>query len=62
MKNMSTWIELCDQAIQARAASIDQYLMYIKKAKAFNKLHRYEEALISAESAIAIYPKKKKLT
>jgi tetratricopeptide (TPR) repeat protein len=51
-------IELCDQAIQASASSIDQYLMYVKKAKALNKLHRYEEALKSAEAAVAIYPKK----
>jgi len=51
-------IELCDQAIQASASSINQYLMYVKKAKALNKLHRYEEALKSAEAAVAIYPKK----
>lgn len=51
-------IELCNQAIQASDSSINQYLMYVKKAKALNKLHRYEEALKSAEAAVAIYPKK----
>lgn len=51
-------IELCDKAIQASASSVNQYLMYVKKAKALNKLHRYEEALKNAEAAVAIYPKK----
>ena len=32
--------------------------MYVKKAKALNKLHRYEEALKSADLAVTIYPKK----
>jgi tetratricopeptide (TPR) repeat protein len=32
--------------------------MYVKKAKALNKLHRYLEALESADSAITVYPKK----
>ena len=51
-------IELCDQAIQANASSVNQYPMYVKKAKALKKLHRYEEALKSVEAAVAIYPKK----
>ena len=51
-------IELCDQAIQADASSTHLYLMYVKKAKALNKLHRYGEALESADSAITIYPRK----
>ena len=32
--------------------------MHVKKAKALNKLHRYEEALKSADLAVTIYPKK----
>jgi len=51
-------IEICDRAIRADASSINRYLMYVKKAKALNKLHRYEEALKSAESAVTICPKK----
>ena len=51
-------IEICDQAIKADASSDNRYLMYVKKAKALNKLHRYEEALKSADLAITIYPKK----
>jgi len=51
-------IEICDQAIKADASSDNRYLMYVKKAKALNKLHRYEEALKSADLAVAIYPKK----
>lgn len=51
-------IELCDQAIQADGSSTNIYLMHVKKAKALNKLHRYREALESADSAITIYPKK----
>ncbi len=51
-------IELCDEAIQADASSTNLYLMHVKKAKALNKLHRYTEALESADSAITIYPRK----
>ena len=51
-------IEICDQAIKADASSDNRYLMYVKKAKALNKLHRYEEALKSADLAVTIYPKK----
>ena len=51
-------IELCDQAIQTDTSSTNIYLMYVKKAKALNKLHRYEEALANADSAITIYPRK----
>ena len=51
-------IEICDQAIQSDASPVNQYLMLVKKAKALNKLHRYEEAINSAEDAVAIYPKK----
>jgi len=51
-------IELCDQAIQADASSTNIYLMHVKKAKALNKLHRYAEAIESADSAITIYPRK----
>lgn len=51
-------IELCDQAIQNDDSPANKYLMYIKKAKALNKLHRYAEALESVDSAITIYPRK----
>ena len=51
-------IEICDQAIKADTSPDNRYLMYVKKAKALNKLHRYEEALKSADLAITIYPKK----
>lgn len=51
-------IELCNQAIQADASSTNIYLVHVKKAKALNKLHRYEEALANADSAITIYPRK----
>ena len=51
-------IEICDQAIQSNTSPINRYFMYVKKAKALNKLHRYEEALKSSDLAIAIYPKK----
>ena len=51
-------IEICDQAIQSSTSPINRYFMYVKKAKALNKLHRYEEALKSSDLAIAIYPKK----
>src|SRR5574343_1711830 len=45
-------IEICDQAIKADASSDNRYLMYAKKEKALNKLHRYEEALKSADLAV----------
>ena len=51
-------IEICDQAIQPNTSPINRYFVYVKKAKALNKLHRYEEALKSSDLAIAIYPKK----
>lgn len=51
-------IEICDQAIKADTSPDNRYLMYVKKAKALNKLHRYEEALKSADLAVTIYPKK----
>lgn len=51
-------VELCDQAIQIDTSSVYRYLMYVKKAKALNKLHRYDEALKNADLAIAIYPKR----
>ncbi len=51
-------IEICDQAIQSSTSPINRYFMYVKKAKALNKLHRYEEALKNSDLAIAIYPKK----
>ena len=51
-------IEICDQAIKVDASSDNRYLMYVKKAKALNKLHRYEEVLKSADLAVTIYPKK----
>ena len=51
-------IELCEQAIQADASSTNLYLMHVKKAKALNKLHRYAEAIESADSAVTIYPRK----
>ena len=51
-------IEICDQAIKADTSPDNRYLIYVKKAKASNKLHRYEEALKSADLAVAIYPKK----
>ena len=51
-------IEICDQAIKADASSDNRYLMYVKKAKALNKLHRYEETLKTSELAVTIYPKK----
>ncbi len=38
-------IELCDQAIQANASSVNQYPMYVKKAKALNKLHVMKKLL-----------------
>jgi tetratricopeptide (TPR) repeat protein len=51
-------IEICDQAIKADTSPDNRYLIYVKKAKALNKLHRYEEALKSADLAVTIYPKK----
>ncbi|MCP5374879.1 MAG: hypothetical protein H6743_02125 [Rickettsiaceae bacterium] len=51
-------IEICDQAIQTDSSSVNRYLIYVKKAKALNKLHRYEEALKTSELAVTIYPKK----
>ena len=51
-------IEICDQAIKADTSPDNRYLMYVKKAKALNKLHRYEEALKTSELAVTIYPKK----
>ena len=51
-------IEICDQEIQSNTSPINRYFVYVKKAKALNKLHRYEEALKSSDLAIAIYPKK----
>lgn len=33
-------IEICDQAIQTDSSPVNRYLMYVKKVKALNKLHR----------------------
>jgi tetratricopeptide (TPR) repeat protein len=57
-ENYEHVIEICDRAIQAEVSPVNQYLIYVKKAKALNKLHRYEEALKSADAAVAIFPKK----
>jgi tetratricopeptide (TPR) repeat protein len=51
-------IELCNQAIEPDIAVIDRYFMLVKKAKALNKLHRYDEALKTSDLAVKIYPKK----
>ena len=51
-------IEICNQAIQVDTLPVNRYLIYIKKAKALNKLHRYEEALQTSELAVELYPKK----
>ena len=49
-------IYLCDKTIEADPFSLHAYHMYVKKAKALNKLERYKEALESADHAIAIDP------
>ena len=51
-------IEICDQTIQTDTSPFNRYIMYIKKAKALNELHRYDEALKTSDLAIEIYPKK----
>lgn len=51
-------IEICNQAIELDISAIDKYFMYVKKAKALNKLHRYDEALKTLDLAIELYPKK----
>ena len=51
-------IEIYDQAIQADISSDNRYLMYVKKAKALNKLYRYEEALQTSDLAVELFPKK----
>lgn len=51
-------IEICDQAIQTDSSPVNRYLMYVKKVKALNKLHRQEEALKISDLAVTIYPKK----
>lgn len=47
-------IEICNQVIEVDPSSPSTYHMYIKKAKALNKLAHYKEALDSADAAIAI--------
>ena len=47
-------IYLCDKAIATDPSSPAAYQMYIKKAKALNRMERYREALDSADLAIAI--------
>ena len=51
-------IELCNQAIQVNTLPVNKYLLYVKKAKALNKLNRYEEALQTSELAVELYPQK----
>ena len=51
-------IDICDQAPQIDTSPVNKYLMYIKKAKALNKLHRYEEALQTSELDVEVDPKK----
>ena len=47
-------IYLCDKVIETDPSSPAAYQMYIKKAKALNRMERYKEALDSANLAIAI--------
>jgi tetratricopeptide (TPR) repeat protein len=51
-------IAACDKAIQLDQSSMRAYQIYVKKSQALNKLHRYQEALDSANLAIEIDPKK----
>ena len=50
-------IEICNKGIEEDTSASHAYHMYIKKAKALNKLERYKEAIDSADRAIAIDPK-----
>lgn len=49
-------IDFCNKAIELEPTHPNTYELYVHKAKAFTKLHFYQEAIQSADQAIALNP------